>query len=220
VIEDLGSANGTIVNGERIMTVRELREGDKIHLGPTMVLKFTCDSIEESFQRQMYDAALRDGLTKVFNKKYFLSRIETEVAYARRHANELSLVMIDVDHFKHVNDSFGHLAGDSVLVKLAKLGSAAIRVEDVFARYGGEEFAVLCRGVPRDGAAVVAERLRVIVEQTAFDYAGRRMPITISLGVAGTPNNMFKTAADLVAAADEALYAAKRAGRNCVVRKM
>jgi diguanylate cyclase (GGDEF)-like protein len=220
IFEDLGSANGTLINGERVAQTRELREGDKVQLGPNIVLKFTSDAIEESFQRQMYDAALRDGLTKAFNKKYFLSRLETEVAYSRRHQSDLSLVMVDVDHFKKVNDTFGHLAGDAVLVKLAKLASGAIRAEDVFARYGGEEFSVICRGVPRDGAAILAERLRAITEQSPFEFEGRRLAVTISLGVAGTPQSTFKTAAELIAYADEALYGAKRAGRNRVNRKM
>jgi diguanylate cyclase (GGDEF)-like protein len=217
-VEDLASANGTLVNGERITSICELREGDKVQVGPHIVFRFTRDAVEESFQRLMYDAALRDGLTKTFNKKYLLSRIDTEVAYAKRHDINLSLVIFDVDQFKSVNDSFGHLAGDVVLVKLAKVAIASIRTEDVFARYGGDEFAILCRGVPRDGAAVLAERLRLAVEQTVFDHDRKRLPVTISLGVAGAPNNTFKESAELIAAADEALYGAKRAGRNRVFR--
>ena len=89
----------------------------------------------------MYEAALRDDLTKAYNKKYFLDRLETEIAYARRHQAHLSLLMFDVDHFKRVNDTHGHLAGDYVLAKLAKVASTTVRAGDVFARYGGEEFA-------------------------------------------------------------------------------
>ena len=115
IVEDLGSANGTLVNDE-IIQHHELKEGDKIRLGANTLLKFTYqDKLDETFQQQMYDAALRDGLTKCYNKKFFLDRLDTEFAYARRHKTMLSLVMFDVDDFKRVNDTYGHLAGDEVL---------------------------------------------------------------------------------------------------------
>jgi diguanylate cyclase (GGDEF)-like protein len=216
-IEDLKSSNGTIVNGAPV-TTQTLKDGDKIRIGSTTILKFTYnDQLDESFQQQMYEAALRDGLTKAFNKKYFLDRLETEIAYARRHQSHLSLLMFDVDHFKKVNDTFGHLAGDYVLAKLAKVASAAVRAEDIFARYGGEEFGVICRGVPLTSAGVLAERLRSTVEATGFDHEGQRMPVTISVGVAGHPECPVETVQQLIAAADQALYEAKRAGRNRVV---
>src|SRR5581483_6850222 len=145
-IEDLKSANGTVVNGEPVGATAALKDGDKIRLGSTTILKFTYhDHLDESFQQQMYDAALRDALTKAFNKKYFLDRLETELAYAKRHAAHLSLLMIDIDHFKQVNDTYGHLAGDFVLSRIARIALGTVRTEDVFARYGGEEFGVICR---------------------------------------------------------------------------
>jgi two-component system cell cycle response regulator len=220
MIEDLKSSNGTIVNGAPVDT-QLLKDGDKIRLGSTTILKFTYnDQLDESFQQQMYEAALRDGLTKAFNKKYFLDRLETEIAYARRHTAHLSLLMFDVDHFKHVNDTFGHLAGDYVLAKLAKLASATVRTEDIFARYGGEEFGIICRGVPLASAGILGERLRTSVEAAAFDHDTRRIPITISVGVAGYPEVPIETGPQLIAAADQALYEAKRAGRNRVLLKL
>src|SRR5262249_33437474 len=150
-----------------------LREGDKIQLGSTTILKFTYqDQLDTSFHQHMADAALRDGLTKAFNKKYFLDRLETELAYAKRHHTPLSLLMFDVDHFKNVNDTYGHLAGDYVLAKLAQLTSRTVRAEDVFARYGGEEFGVICRGVTLANAGILAERLRMMVEATSFEHEG------------------------------------------------
>lgn len=218
-IEDLKSSNGTLVNGTAV-TEQELSDGDKIRLGSTTILKFTYnDRLDESFQQQIYDAALRDALTKAYNRKYFLDQLETEIAYARRHRTPLSLVMFDVDHFKRINDTYGHLAGDFVLTKLAKISMATVRTEDIFARYGGEEFCVICRGVPLPNAGTLGERLRVVVESTAFEHEGKAIPVTISVGVAASPDLPVENAAQLIAGADEALYEAKRGGRNRVLLK-
>jgi two-component system cell cycle response regulator len=189
-----------------------------VMLGSTSVLRFGYhDDLDESFQQQMFDAALRDGLTKAYNKKFFSDRLESEIAYAKRHNTHLSLLLFDVDHFKKVNDNFGHLAGDHVLVQLARLTQGTIRTEDVFARYGGEEFAVYCRAVPLETAGIVAERLRALIEGTSFEHEGRRLPVTISIGVAAYPITPANTGTELIAAADEALYEAKRCGRNRVL---
>ena len=218
-IEDLGSANGTLVNGNLVQQA-PLKDGDKIQLGSSTILKFTYhDKLEENFQRAMYDAALRDDLTKAFNKKHFLDRLEQEVAFVRRHGAPLSLVMFDVDHFKRVNDTFGHVAGDHVLSKLSQVAQTAIRAEDLFGRYGGEEFAVLCRNIPLLGAAAVAERVRAAVESSEFVYDAREMPVTVSLGVAAIPDTPAQNGLELIAAADEALYDAKHGGRNRVCIK-
>ncbi len=215
-IEDLGSANGTRVNGQEI-TQRPLVDGDKIQLGSTTVLKFTYhDELDEQFQRNMYDAAQRDGLTKAFNKRYFLDRLVAEYAYAKRHGANLSLLMVDADHFKKINDVHGHVAGDFVLTRLAGVAAATIRTEDVFARYGGEEFAVICRGIATDGAAKLGERLRRLIEQTEFVYEGKRLGVAVSIGVSGFPDPSMTSSTDMILAADEALYSAKRAGRNRV----
>ena len=119
------SANGTLVNGEPIAQCSSLKDGDKIQLGSTTILKFTYhDQLEESFQQQMYDAALRDGLTKAFNKKYFLDRLRPRSPTRAVTARTLSLLMFDVDHFKSINDTHGHLAGDFVLAKLSQSSDA------------------------------------------------------------------------------------------------
>jgi diguanylate cyclase (GGDEF)-like protein len=216
-VRDLGSTNGTFCNGERV-SEQQLKDGDKIQVGSTTILKFTFhDSLDETFQRQMYESALRDGLTKVFNKKYFLDRLESEFAYAIRHKTPLSLVMLDIDHFKRINDTHGHLAGDYALATLANVVSQTIRQEDVFARYGGEEFAVICRGVDLVGAAAFAERIRRMVQAQPFDYQGTALKITVSVGVAAVTDVGMREYQELIGAADEALYSAKRNGRNQVV---
>jgi two-component system cell cycle response regulator len=217
VIRDLGSTNGTFCNGERV-TEFQLSDGDKIQVGSTTILKFTFhDSLDETFQRQMYESALRDGLTKIFNKKYFLDRLESEFAYAVRHKSPLSLVMFDIDHFKLINDTHGHLAGDYALATLAQVVSTAIRQEDVFARYGGEEFAVICRGVDLTGAGTFGERIRKMVAGYDFQHTEDALKITVSVGVAAVSELGMRQPLDLIAAADEALYEAKRGGRNRVV---
>ena len=217
LVKDLGSTNGTFCNGERVAE-QALSDGDKIQVGSTTILKFTFhDSLDETFQRQMYESALRDGLTKIFNKKYFLDRLESEFAYAIRHKSPLSLVMFDIDHFKKINDTHGHLAGDYALSTLAKVVSDTIRQEDVFARYGGEEFAVICRGIDLTGAVAFGERIRRCVDAQAFIYNGVDIKVTVSVGVAAVPEVGMKEPQELIGAADDALYQAKRQGRNRVV---
>lgn len=217
VVDDLQSANGTYVNDEQVTGPRMLKDGDKVRLGSTTVLKFTYhDEVEENFRQRMYDAALRDGLTNAFNKKFLLDRLSSELSYARRHGTPLSFVLFDVDFFKRLNDTYGHLAGDAVLVKLASLGHESVRVEDVFARYGGEEFAVLC-AVPLASAGQFAERLRMLIESTVFEWENNKFQVTISCGVAAYPEVGAQAPEQLIMAADAALYEAKRAGRNRVV---
>ncbi|HEY5451715.1 MAG TPA: GGDEF domain-containing protein [Polyangia bacterium] len=216
ILQDLGSTNGTFCNGLKVDR-RELVDGDKILVGSTTILKFTYhDNLDEMFQRQMYESALRDGLTKAFNKKYFTDRLESEFTFSTRHSSPLALVLFDIDHFKRVNDTHGHQAGDHVLFEISALLSSALRAEDVFARYGGEEFAVICRGSDESQAQVVGERLRKAVENNRFVYDGAVIPVTISVGIAVLPNPAVKDASDIVAFADQALYKSKNAGRNRV----
>ncbi|HVX94191.1 MAG TPA: GGDEF domain-containing protein [Polyangia bacterium] len=215
VLEDLGSTNGTFCNGIRVDR-RELADGDKIMVGSTTILKFTYhDYLDEVFQRQMYESALRDGLTKVFNKKYFTDYLEKEFAYAARHSSPLALIFLDIDYFKRINDTHGHPAGDFVLSELSQLMATLVRTEDVLARFGGEEFTVLCRGTDVGGAKIVAERLRRTVEAHTFSFGAKTIPVTISLGIAGIDPSIVDHA-QFLAAADKALYEAKRTGRNRV----
>jgi diguanylate cyclase (GGDEF)-like protein len=215
-VQDLESTNGTFVNGEPVRR-QLLADGDKIQVGTTTILKFSYhDELDSEFQRKMYDAALRDGLTGAYNKKYFSERLDAEVAYSVRHRSALSLVLFDLDHFKNVNDNYGHLAGDYVLSTMAAGILQSVRREDVFARYGGEEFAVLSRGVDQAGAELFAERLRAWVESYPFVYEDQRLPVTISLGVAAMPECDVTEPTLLVSAADQALYKSKETGRNKV----
>lgn len=215
-LRDAGSTNGTFVNGVRV-DAQFLKDGDKIQIAPQVFFKFTLhDELEQTFREQMYDAALRDPLTRLYNKRYFGERLLTEWSYSVRHETPLSLVMMDLDHFKLVNDNFGHPAGDYVLRGFAELAADTIRTEDVVCRYGGEEFAVICREFPMPAAEIMADRIRRTVDKHKFIWDGTRIPVTVSLGVAGVPHDSITEQTALVEAADKALYAAKAGGRNRV----
>jgi two-component system cell cycle response regulator len=216
-LEDHGSRNGTYVNGQRIAAPTELREGDKIQIGRTTVLRFAYqDDLDESFHENLLSSALRDPLTKLFNKRYLLDRLDSELKFARRHETSLSLLLIDLDHFKQLNDEHGHLAGDAVLSTLANVLARAVRNEDVVARFGGEELAIVLRAIPIEPAIGLGERLRRLVEQTVTPHQGKQLRATVSIGVAGSPSTKVDTVDQLIEAADQALYRAKRDGRNRV----
>ncbi|HEY5950660.1 MAG TPA: GGDEF domain-containing protein [Kofleriaceae bacterium] len=219
-VEDMGSRNGTFVNGAKIKAPTELRDGDKIQVGRGTVIRFGFqDDLDESFHENMMSSALRDGLTKLFNKKYFMERLDSELKFAQRHTTALSLLMLDLDHFKKINDTMGHLAGDTVLASIANVLLKAVRNEDVVARFGGEEFAIILRAIEIDSAQLMAERLRKLVESTTIALeGGKQMRATVSIGLAAYPAIPCKTLQELVDAADKALYRAKHDGRNRVAR--
>jgi two-component system cell cycle response regulator len=214
LIEDLGSTNGTRVNGTLISGRHELADGDKITLGPRTILKFTLqDTVEEKFQQQIYDQASRDALTGAFNRKTFEEHLRAACASSTR----VALVLFDADHFKKVNDTHGHPAGDQVLAEIARRASGVLRHGDFLCRYGGEEFAVLCRSAGLPQAAMIGERLRQAVVASPFAVEALSLNVTVSVGVSAYPTPEIHTAQQLVGAADAALYCAKSRGRNQVV---
>ncbi len=213
-IIDLDSTNGTYFNGSRISR-HILRDGDKIQVGSTTILKFSYqDTLEESFHQNQYEQAIRDGLTGCYNKRHFKSKFVEEFAYALRHNESMSLILLDIDHFKHVNDTYGHPAGDMVLREMAKVIQTTLREEDTFARYGGEEFAIILRAQNDPRAYVAAERIRRAVETFKFIWEGTRIPVTISLGIATVTRGNFNAPQEMLQQADEFLYKSKRGGRN------
>jgi two-component system, cell cycle response regulator len=213
---DLGSTNGTYLNGIKI-NVATLQDGDKIQIGANTVVKFSLqDKLEEEYQKSIYESATRDGLTKIFNKKYFLDTLRKEFAYCLRHRVDLSLVMFDIDHFKKINDTYGHPAGDFVLQRVAASVNETVRQEDLFARYGGEEFAVMLRESNADKALRCAERCRRAIESGEFVFNGASLKVTVSLGVSTLLNGNITQPEELIASADKYLYRAKKAGRNRV----
>ncbi len=218
-IEDLKSTNGTFVDGKRLTEPSFLEPGASIQLGKEIVVRFELqdDAVIEE-QKRLYEATVRDKLTGVYNRHHLDERLAAEVAYAKRHGTALSLLFVDADHFKKVNDTFGHAGGDAVLVALGKLLLASMREEDVVARYGGEEFIVVLRGIAKSNAASVAERIRADVQALQVEHEGQSIPFTVSIGAAALDaEREGEDVASLLARADEALYAAKGGGRNRVV---
>jgi diguanylate cyclase (GGDEF)-like protein len=213
-IRDLGSTNGTYVNDE-LVEERTLVDGDFIKIGRTIFKFLSGGNIERAYHEEIYRLTTVDGLTQIFNKRYFVEALDREIARASRYRRELSLVMFDLDHFKEVNDSHGHLAGDAVLKTLAHTIKTRIRSEDIFARYGGEEFAIILPEIDGHNAHQFAEKIRRIVETTDFIFEATKIPVTISMGVA-TLDLEEPAAAALVKRSDERLYEAKASGRNCV----
>ena len=214
LLEDLGSRNGTFVRGNRI-TSQALGEGDRLAIGPGVEFRFGfTDEAEEGLLRRLYESSVLDPLTGAYNRKHFAERLTSELAYAKRHNAPLSMLMFDLDHFKRINDSFGHLGGDHVLRTVAALVKKTLRAEDVFARYGGEEFAVIARGIDVEKALLFAERIRVMIETAPIRFDQARVPVTVSVGVASLACCGEPSADGLIAKTDERLYAAKRSGRN------
>lgn len=213
-IRDLGSTNGTYVNDEQIEE-RTLADGDLIKIGRTIFKFLSGGNIERAYHEEIYRLTTVDGLTQIFNKRYFMESLEREIARSSRYRREMTLVMFDIDHFKQINDTYGHLAGDQVLKSLASTIKAKIRREDLFARYGGEEFAIVLPEIDGFNAQQFAEKIRRIVEITDYFFEGNRIPVTISMGVA-VLDAETSDASGLIKKSDERLYEAKKAGRNCV----
>jgi diguanylate cyclase (GGDEF)-like protein len=219
-VVDLGSTNGTYLNGTRV-DAAVLKDGDKIQIGSNTVVKFSLqDQLDEQYQRSIYESATRDGLTRIFNKKYFLDTLRKEFAYCLRHRVPLSVLMFDVDHFKKINDNHGHQAGDYVLARIAQRINETIRTEDVFSRYGGEEFAIMLRESTEEQGYICAERCRRAIDGADFVFGSTPMRVTISLGIASLLDSDYTNPEDLIAAADRYLYRAKKAGRNRVEAKL
>jgi diguanylate cyclase (GGDEF)-like protein len=220
-LTDLDSTNGTFVNGKQVDEAT-LRGGDRIQLGVKTVVKLDfLGKIEGDFHHQLYEAGTRDPLTGLFNRRYLEQHLETDFRLALRHDEQLSVMVLDLDHFKSINDRYGHLAGDMVLRSFASILARRCRREDIIARYGGEEFVVLLRRTSSEGAGAVAESVRSLVEEHTLSYQGKSIAVTVSIGVATLgPGIVPDDPLSLLKTADSALYRAKAEGRNCVVHRV
>ena len=215
LVRDLGSTNGTYVN-DATVTEAILNDGDLVKIGNTIFKFLSGGNVERAYHEEIYMMTIVDGLTRVHNKRYLQDFLERELARAQRYDRELSVVLFDIDHFKRVNDTHGHLSGDHVLREVADLVRGRIRREEVFARYGGEEFCAVLPETAAAGAFQFADQVRKTVEAHSFEFDGDVIPITVSAGVANATEGT-KDSDALIRAADKNLYKAKELGRNRVV---
>ncbi|MBX7197226.1 MAG: GGDEF domain-containing protein [Sandaracinaceae bacterium] len=213
---DDGSTNGTYVNDDQISAPVRLRSGDRIKVGPTIFKYLSGTDVESLYHEEIYRITIIDGLTQAHNKRHLFEALEKEITRSRRYGRDLACIMFDIDHFKKINDTHGHLAGDYVLKEVARVVRSRLRGEETFARYGGEEFCIVAPETPIDGARVLAEDIRRRVAESSFLFQGEKIGCTISCGVAMLGEN-DKDGVSLIKAADEQLYVAKRTGRNRVV---
>jgi diguanylate cyclase (GGDEF)-like protein len=212
---DLQSTNGTYVN-DTPASMYKLRDGDYLRVGNCIYRFLTGGNVEAEYHEEIYRLTIMDALTETHNKRYFFEFLDRELARSIRYTRPLSLVMMDIDRFKSINDELGHLGGDFTLRELAARIKGSIRKEELFARYGGEEFAVVLPEANAEGAVALAERVLTVVSQTPFQFEDKSFPVTISAGVATTAGEPNITPTELIRRADDKLYQAKQEGRNRV----
>ena len=216
-VRDLGSTNGTRVSGRRAGPQADtpIRSGDHLRVGGVVFKFFDGSNVEVLYHEEIHRMAVEDGLTGLHNRRFLLDFLDREMARARRHGSPLSLALFDLDHFKAINDEFGHVAGDDVLREMSDLARSVMRRESCLARYGGEEFAVVLPDTPLHGALGFAERLRGTIEAHTFRVDARTVDVTVSVGLATFDPEMLLPSA-FIGVADARLYEAKQAGRNRV----
>jgi len=215
LVRDLGSTNGTYVNDDIVDEEGRLRHGDQLKVGRTILKFIIGDDVEVQYHEEIYRLMTTDGLTQLNNKRYFDEVLDKEVARAKRYKRTFSLLVFDIDHFKEINDRFGHLAGDAILRQLGAVLKGRLRVNDVLARIGGEEFALITPEVALDGAKELGGKINRLIADTRFEFEGTRVEVTISVGVAEWQPH-YEDAWDLHKVADDRMYEAKRSGRNQV----
>ena len=215
-VADQQSTNGTFVNDKQLERPSLLHDGDYLRVGNCIYRFLAGGNIEAEYHEEIYRLTILDGLTQIHNARYLNEFLAREVVRSQRHNRPLSVLALDIDKFKSLNDSLGHLCGDFVLRELADVIRGNVRCEDLFARCGGEEFVVVLVETTTDGAVQVAERLREAVEKHQFRFESTPINLTISIGVANTSGDADVTPTLLRKAADEKLYEAKRTGRNRV----
>lgn len=215
LVEDLESTNGTQVNGDPVRGVAELRPGDRIAIGSHVLKLVFLDPLERAFHETLLDLSTKDPLTGLANRGSALAELQNRFGLSQRYGRPLSVVVCDLDHFKSVNDTFGHGAGDFVLRTFGERLVATLREADLAGRIGGEEFLMVLPETDLTGARPFAERLRKAIAGTPVPLASGGLTVTCSLGIAERTGDDLN-AGQLLARADAALYRAKGGGRNQV----
>jgi diguanylate cyclase (GGDEF)-like protein len=212
---DLQSTNGTYVN-DIPASMYKLKDGDYLRVGNCIYRFLIGGNVEAEYHEEIYRLTIMDALTETYNKRYFLEFLDRELARSARYHRPVSLVMLDIDRFKVINDDLGHLGGDFTLRELAARIKGSIRKEELFARYGGEEFAVVLPETTADGAVILAERLTAVIGKTPFQFEDKFYNVTVSAGIATTAGEETIAPTELIRRADDKLYQAKHEGRNRV----
>ncbi len=213
---DQKSLNGTFVNDKQLDCGTLLHDGDYLRVGNCIYRYLAGGNIEAEYHEEIYRLTILDGLTQIHNSRYLNEFLAREVVRSQRHNRPLSVLALDIDRFKTLNDSLGHLCGDFALRELADVIRDNVRQEDLFARCGGEEFVAVLVETTLEGAVIVAERLREAVQNHQFRFETTPISITVSIGIATTSGDAAVTPKSLRQAADDMLYEAKRGGRNRV----
>jgi diguanylate cyclase (GGDEF)-like protein len=218
-LRDLGSTNGTRLSGAPVADrFVPMADGAQLQLTRELVLELgTASAASTRLFADLYEKAVRDPLTGLYNKRVLLERLDEELAMAQRSARPLSLLVIDIDHFKGINDRWGHATGDEVLQGVGAVLAEALRIEDLAARYGGEEFVVLLRDTTEALARRVGERMREAIGELRFPVGSETVRVTASVGLATSAEPGIRGAGALFERADQRLYAAKRGGRDRLV---
>lgn len=181
---------------------------------------------QEEFDEKLYRISITDELTGIANRRALIKELEIRISEARRYHKELSVLLFDIDGFKDINDKHGHLTGDAILKRLTRICQSWLRNPDYIGRYGGEEFMVICPNTTIGGAKTLAERIRTAIEEADFTFNGKKISVTISIGITGLSNHLDDSSAkrneieishDMIDAADSAMYLAKRKGKNCTI---
>jgi diguanylate cyclase (GGDEF)-like protein len=215
-VEDLNSTNGSYINDLPIQR-SPLKDNDFLKIGSAIFKFLSGTGVETSYFEEIYRMTIIDALTGAHNKRYFVEFLEREIARCQRYGRPLSLLMLDIDHFKKINDTHGHLTGDYVLKEMSRRLLGRIRKEELLARYGGEEFAAVLPETDHAGAMKFGEQIRSIVASEPFEYEGDQFKVTVSIGAATLSGEQTIENTAFIKIADDNLYKAKRGGRNCVV---
>lgn len=215
-LKDLNSTNGTFVDGSPVQSRIELSPDSRLMIGQLVLKVEFKDPTEVEREKALYAAATTDALTHIPNRRFFMEQSLGELARAKRQQQTVHSIMIDIDFFKKINDTWGHAAGDFVLREVAAIFDRERREEDLLARFGGEEFIFLLSNISAEQAHAFAERLRCAVQKQRLVWQEQLIPVTISVGVASSPASTVDSLDQLFAAADNLLYQAKREGRNRV----
>jgi len=216
-VKDLDSTNGTYLNDQKLTPGKavEVTNGDFLKLG-NMIFKFIGrGKIDNVFHKDLLNLATRDDLTGTLNRYSLISALEEGFKKARMSRKPLSAIVLDIDQFKSVNDTFGHAVGDLVLKETAKVAQSAVRGDDFIGRFGGDEFMAVLWDSSLTNACIVAERIRSKIEKHNFIYEGKRIPVTVSLGVCSLDDSI-QSVGTFFERADAAQYNAKKNGGNQV----